>query len=93
MDNEQRKQMAYRTVFQQDEGQGDISYTIEVSGDKAELRQITEHPWENEQGTDPDVSSTTWVMSKDVFKKLLEAAQWCIEKSEAMDKEKDRDHE
>lgn len=85
MDKEQRKRMAYRTVVQEDEGQGDIEYTIQVSGDRVEIHQTYDHGWENEDGTGPDVSHETWVMNKEVFKKLLNAGQWCIEKSEAFE--------
>lgn len=85
MDKEQRKRMAERTVIQADEGQGDIEYTIQVSGDRVEIHQTYDHEWENEYGTGPDVSHETWVMSKDVLKKLLGAGQWCIEKSEAFE--------
>ncbi len=85
MDKEQRKRMAYRTIIQHDEGQGDIGYTIEVSGDRVELHQTYNQPWEDENGTGPDVAVETWVMSKDVLKRLIEAAQWCIQKSEAFE--------
>jgi hypothetical protein len=85
MDKEQKKRMAHRTIIQQDEGQGDIEYTVKASGDRVELHQTYDHNWENEDGTGPDVSHEVWVMSKDVFKSLIEASQWCIEKSEAFE--------
>lgn len=83
MDSEQKKRMANRTIVQHDEGQGDIEYTVQVSGGRVELHQTYEQPWENEHGTGPDTSYEVWVMSKDVLKNLIAAAQWCIEKSEA----------
>jgi len=83
MDKEQKKRMANRTVVQCDEGQGDIEYTVQVSGSRVELHQDYEQPWENEQGTGHDVTRETWVMSKDVLKAFLKAAAWCIEQSDA----------
>lgn len=91
MDNEQRKRMANRTVVQEDEGQGDIEYTVEVSGDRVELHQTYDHEWDNESGTGPDVSHETWVMRKDILKSLIKAAQWCIEKSEAFEEAHPKD--
>jgi hypothetical protein len=85
MDKEQRKRMAYRTIVQEDEQQGDIEYTVQVSGDRVEIHQTYDHEWDNESGTGPDISHETWEMSKDVLKKLISAAQWCIEKSEAFE--------
>jgi hypothetical protein len=87
MNKEQKKRMAYRSVIQHDvdETQGGIEYTVQVSGDRVELHQTYDHNWENESGTGPDVSHETWVMSKDVFKSLLEAGQCCIEKSESFE--------
>ena len=82
MDKEQRKRMAYRSVIQMDENQGDIEYTVKVSGDRVELHQTYDHNWENEDGTGLDASHEMWTMSKDVLKSLIGAAQWCIEKSE-----------
>lgn len=82
MDKEQRRRMAERTIVQEDEGQGDIEYTVQVSGDRVEIHQAYDQEWENENGTGPDVSHSVWVMSKDVFKRLLEAGRWCVEKSE-----------
>lgn len=84
MDKEQRERMANRTIIQEDEDR-EINYTIQVSGDLVELHKTYEQPWENESGTGPDIEQETWVMSKDVFKRLLEAGQWCIEKSEAFE--------
>jgi len=83
MDKEQKKRMASRTVVQCDEGQGDIEYTVQVSGSRVELHQQYEQPYENEHGTGPDISVETWVMSKAVLKEFLKAAAWCIEQSEA----------
>ena len=85
MDIEQRKRMVNRTVVQHDEDQGDIEYTVEISGDRVELHQIYDHEWENESGTGPDVSHETWVMSKDTLKSLIKAAQWCLARSEAFE--------
>ena len=85
MDKEQRKRMAYKTVVQEDEGQGDIEYQVQVSGDRVELHQTYDHEWENESGTGPDISHEVWVMNLEVFKNLIKAAQWCIEKSEAFE--------
>lgn len=85
MDKEQQKRMATRTIVQQDEGQGDIEFTVQVSGNRVELHQSYDQEWDNEDGTGPDISHETWVMSKAVFKKLLEAGQWCVEKSEAFE--------
>lgn len=85
MDKEQQKRMAYRTVVQEDEGQGDIEYTIQVSGERVEIHQVYNHDWDNEDGTGADTSVETWVMNKDVFKELLKAGQWCVEKSEAFE--------
>ena len=86
MDKEQRMRMAERTIVQQDEDQNDIEYTVQVSGQRVEIHCDYEHPWENEGGTGPDSTRETWVMSLDVFKNLLKAGQWCIEKSEAFEK-------
>lgn len=85
MDKEQRKRMAYRTVIQSDEGQSDIEYTVQVSGDCVELHQTYNHEWENEDGTGPDISHEVWVMNLDTFKEFIRAAEWCVEKSEAFD--------
>jgi hypothetical protein len=85
MDKEQRRRMANRTIVQSDEGQGDIEYTVQVSGDRVELHQQYDHQWDNEDGTGPDISHEVWVMDKDSFKRLLEAGQWCVEKSEAFE--------
>jgi hypothetical protein len=85
MDREQKKRTAYRTVVQQDEGQSDIDYTVQVSGDRVEIHKDYDEEWENEDGTGPDTSRETWVMSKEVFKNLLEAGQWCVSKSEAFE--------
>lgn len=85
MDKEQKKRMAHRAIIQHDDDQGDIEYEIQVSGERVEIHQTYDHNWENEDGTGPDISHEMWVMSKDVFKKLLEAGQWCIEKSEAFE--------
>lgn len=85
MDKEQRKRMAWRTVIQHDEGQGDIGYAVEVSGNRVELHQIVETPTDNANGTGHAIESSTWVMSKDVFKQLLKVAQECIEQSEAFE--------
>lgn len=76
MDKEQRKRMAYRGF-----NQADIEYTIQVSGERVELHQIYEAPWDDEHGT-PDEHHECWIMSKDTLKKLIGAATWCIEKSE-----------
>ena len=86
MDKEQRKRMAYQTVVQQDEDQNDIEYTVQVSGQRVEIHCDYEHPWDNEDGTGNDSTRETWVMNLDVFKSLLKAGQWCIEKSEAFEK-------
>ena len=86
MDKEQRKRMAYRTVIQHDEGQGDIEYTVQVSGERVEIHQTYDAEWENEAGTGPDVQHEQWVMSKDTLKKLIEAAQWCVKKSEEFER-------
>lgn len=85
MDKEQQKRMACKSVVQQDEGQGDIEYTVQVSGDRVEIHQSYDAEWENESGTGPDSQHECWVMSKDVLKRIISAAQWCIEKSEAFE--------
>ena len=77
--------MASRTVVQRDEGQGDIEYTVMVSGDRVEIHQEYDAEWDNESGTGPDVQREEWVMSLETFKALLKAAQWCVEKSEAFE--------
>lgn len=83
MDKEQKRRMATQTIVQEDEGQGDIEYTVQVSGDRVEIHQSYDQEWMNELDTGPDVSVETWVMSLDTLKRLIQAAQWCIEKSEA----------
>ena len=83
MDKEQQKRMAYRTIVQ--EGEQDIEYTVQVSGNQVELHQTYNQGWDNEHGTGPDISHEVWTMNKEVFKRLLEASQWCIEKSEAFE--------
>ena len=85
MDKEQKRRMATRTVVELDEAQAAFEYTIQVSGDCVELHQTGPEPWENEQGSGPDVSLEVWTMSKDVLKSLIKAAQWCIENSEAFE--------
>jgi len=84
MDAEQRKRMANRTIIQEGEP-GDIDYTIQVSGEHVELHQTFNQEWDNEHGTGPDVSHEVWTMSKDTLKRFIEAAQWCVEKSEAFE--------
>lgn len=85
MNKEQRKRMAWKgIVAQQDEGQADIEYTVQVSGNRVEIYQHYEAPWEDENG-EPDSQHECWIMSKDTLKRLIEAAQWCIEKSEAFE--------
>ncbi len=86
MDKEQRLRMADRTIIRQGEGQGDIEYTVQVSGDRVEIHQSYDALWENEDGTGPDVQHEEWTMSKETLKELIKAAQWCIEKSEAFEK-------
>ncbi|SRR5258708_14685459 len=86
MDKEQRRRMASRCVAQQDEGQGDIEYTVQVSGERVEIHQDYDAEWENESGTGPDVQHEEWVMSLPTLKELIKAAQWCVEKSEAFEK-------
>ncbi len=78
MDKEQNKRMAYRSVIQSDEGQGDIEYTVKVSGDLVELHQVYE-PEEIEG------QHEIWSMSKETLKNFIAAAQWCVEKSEAFE--------
>lgn len=85
MDNEQKKRMAYRGVIQHDEGQGDIEYTVMVSGGRVELHQQYDAEWENESGTGPDLMLNVWPMSKETLKNFIAAAQWCVEKSEAFE--------
>lgn len=84
MDKEQQKRMAYQSFIQQDEDQADIEYTVQVSGDRVEIHQQYQAPWEDEYG-DFDEQHECWVMSKDTLKRFIKAAQWCIEKSEAFE--------
>lgn len=83
MDKEQQKRMANRTIIQEDEG--DIEFTVQVSGDRVELHQTYDREWDNEHGTGPDTSHEVWTMSLDTFKRFLTAARWCVEKSEAFE--------
>lgn len=84
MDKEQKKRMANRTIVEShDEGE-DTEYTVQVSGDRAELHQQYEAPWDGEDGN-RDVQHEVFVMDKDTLKKLIKAAEWCIEKSEAFE--------
>lgn len=85
MDKEQKKRMAYRTVVQQDDGQGDIDYTVQVSGDRVELHLDYDPEREYGDGDGPEAQSECWTMSKDILKQLITAASWCIEKSEAFE--------
>ena len=85
MNKEQRLRMAYQTIVKEDEGQGDLEYTVQVSGDRVELHQSYDAEWDNEDGTGSDVQHECWVMDLDTFKRFLKAGQWCVEKSEAFE--------
>lgn len=86
MDKEQRRRMAERSFVIAGNDDLQIEFTIQVYGGYAEIHRIAQMPWENEQGTGPDEDETTWTMSKDDLKKLIEHAQWCIKTSEEFEK-------
>jgi hypothetical protein len=86
MDKEQRERMANQAFVQADEGQADIEYEVQVSGQRVEIHQSYDAEWDNEGGTGPDEQHEVWIMSLDSLKKLIASAQWCIEKSEAFEK-------
>jgi|SRR6185437_3322106 len=69
-----------------DDGDLEITYRVQVSGDRAELIQQWEAPWDNENGTGPDIVTSLWVLSTEDFKKFVEGMQQAIAASEAFEK-------
>jgi hypothetical protein len=85
MNKEQRKRMATREFIGMDPDQTEITYTVQVSGNRVELMRTWEEEWDNESGTGHDVGHDCWIMSLDDLKKLVGCATWTIEKSEAFE--------
>lgn len=85
MDKEQRQWAATRELQIEDED-GLTQLIIRVSGNEAEFTRGQQHPWDNEHGTGNDETWETWAMDLDTLKSFVQAANWCIEKSEAFDK-------
>lgn len=83
MKGEQRKRMAERSFSQRDEGQADINYTIQVSGERVEIHQ--DYVDDESEGEEADHLHECWIMSLSTLKTLIECAQWCIQKSEAFE--------
>lgn len=93
MNKEERQRMAYQTFVEEgllyEDGSveaAETTWTVQVSGQRVELHQQWDSPFDNEDGSGPDEEHKTWVMSLDTLKKLIASAQWCIQKSEAFEK-------
>lgn len=88
MNKEQRRRMASKELVftNPDDGDLEITYRVQVSGDRAELLQQWEAPWDNESGTGNDTEVSLWAMSTEDLKKLIAAAQCAVEESEAFEK-------
>lgn len=86
MNKEQKRRMASKELIftNPDDGDLEITYVVRVSGDRAELLQQWEAPWDNESRTGNDTEVSLWAMSTEDLKKLMAAAQWAVEESEAL---------